>query len=189
MRPWLIGAVWCAWIVVAAGTGYTPSGARDRIADRATRVSVRADAVTFVSMVGAGGAAIWLPSAALPGSPWLGVVLGAALVTSGLAVRHWAARTLGSFFTRSVAISPGHRVVDTGPYRSVRHPGYAGALLSLVGLALTLWNWAGVLIMVTGCLLAYVPRIEAEEAVLEESLGAPYREFERTRPRLIPGIW
>ncbi len=169
MRPWLIAAVWCAWIVVAAGTGYTPSGPRDKIADQATKVSLRADAVTLVSMLGAVGAAIWLPSAALPGSPWLGAVL----VTSGLAVRHWAARTLGSFFTRSIAISPGHRVVATGPYRYVRHPGYAGALLSLVGLALTLGNWASVLIMVIGCLLAYIPRIKAEEAVLEESLDGP----------------
>lgn len=189
MRPWLIAAVWCAWIVLATGTGYTPSGPRDKIADQATRVSLRADVVTLVSMVGAVGAAIWLPSATLPGSPWLGVVLGAAVVTSGLAVRHWAARTLGSFFTRSVAIGPGHRVVDTGPYRYVRHPGYAGALLSLVGLALTLWNWVSVLIMVIGCLLAYIPRIKAEEAVLEASLDGPYREFERTRQRLIPGIW
>ena len=188
MRPWLITAVWCAWIVVAAGTGYTPTRPRDRIADRATRVSVRADAVSLASMLGAVGAAVWLPSAALPGSPWLGAVLGTALVTAGLAVRHWAARTLGSFFTRSVAISPDHRVVATGPYRYVRHPGYAGALLSLVGLALTLWNWASVLIMLIGCVLAYLPRIRAEEAVLEESLG-PYREFERTRRRLIPGIW
>jgi len=41
-------------------------------------------------MVGAAGAAVWLPAAALPGSPWLGVLLGAALVMSGLAVRQWA---------------------------------------------------------------------------------------------------
>src|SRR6266545_1072498 len=119
MRPWLIAAVWCAWIVVAAGTGYTPSGPRDKIADQATKVSLRADAVTLVSMLGAVGAAIWLPSAALPGSPWL------------------------------------------------------GAVLVTFGLALTLGNWASVLIMVIGCLLAYIPRIKAEEAVLEESLDGP----------------
>lgn len=189
MRPWLVAAVWCAWIVVSAGSGYTPTGPRDSVADRATRVSVRADVLTLGSMAGAVGAAIWLRSAALPGTPWLGVVLGVALVIAGLAVRHWAARTLGSWFTRSVAISPDHRVVTTGPYRYVRHPGYAGALLSLLGLALTLWNWAGVLIMVIGCLLAYIPRIKAEEAALEASLGGPYREFQRTRRRLIPGIW
>jgi len=189
MRPWFVAAVWCAWIVVSAGTGYTPSRPRDKIADRATRVSVRADAVVLVSMAGAIAAAVWLPSAALPGSPWLGVVVGVALVACGLAVRHWAARTLGSFFTRSVAISPDHRVVTTGPYRYVRHPGYAGALLSLVGLALTLWNWASLLVILIGSLIAYIPRIRAEEAALEESLDGPYREFQRTRQQLIPGIW
>jgi protein-S-isoprenylcysteine O-methyltransferase Ste14 len=74
------------------------------------------------------------------------------------------------------------------PYRYVRHPGYAGALLSLLGLALTLWNWAGAAVMVIGSLLACIWRVMAEEAVLEASLEG-FDEFERTRPRLFPGLW
>jgi protein-S-isoprenylcysteine O-methyltransferase Ste14 len=189
MRPWLIAAVWFVWFVVAAGTGYAGSDARDKIANYATTVSVRADVVMLLSMFGAVGAAISLRQAALPGTPWLGVALGLALVTCGLALRHWAARTLGPFFTRSVAIRSGHRVIDTGPYRFVRHPGYTGTILSLVGLALTLWNWVSFLILVAGWVLAFIPRIKAEEAVLEANLDGPYREFERARKRLIPGVW
>ena len=189
MRPWLIAAVWFVWFVVAAGTGYAGSDARDKIANYATKVSVRADVVMLLSMFGAVGAAISLRQAALPGTPWLGVALGLTLVACGLALRHWAARTLGPFFTRSVAIRSGHRVVDTGPYRFVRHPGYTGTILSLVGLALTLWNWVSFLILVAGCVLAFIPRIKAEEAVLEANLDGPYREFERARKRLIPGVW
>src|SRR4029450_5148707 len=101
-----------------------------------------------VSMVGAVAAAVFVPSAALPGDPWLTVGLGSTLVLFGTALRQWAAQALGPFFTRSVMIREGHRMVTSGPYRYVRHPGYAGVLVSLVGLALTLGNWLSVVLMV-----------------------------------------
>jgi protein-S-isoprenylcysteine O-methyltransferase Ste14 len=189
VRPWLVAAIWIAWLLWASGTGYAPSQPGDRIDERGTRVSVWADVATLVSLVGAVAAALAVPSAALPGDPWLTVGLGAALVALGVALRWWAARTLGRYFTRSVMIREGHRVITAGPYRVVRHPGYAGVLVSLVGLALTLGNWLSVVLMVVGFFLGHVPRIRAEEAVLEADLGQPYRELERTRKRLIPGVW
>lgn len=96
---------------------------------------------------------------------------------------------LGLFFTRSILIRVGHRVVTSGPYRFVRHPAYAAVLVSLAGLALTLGNWLSVAAMLIGFFLAHVPRIMWEEAALEASLGDEYRAFARTRKRLIPGIW
>jgi protein-S-isoprenylcysteine O-methyltransferase Ste14 len=144
---------------------------------------------TGASLVGAVAAAIWVPSAALPYDPWLTVGLGAVLVGLGIALRQWAARTLGRSFTRSIVIREGHRVVTAGPYRFVRHPGYAGVLVSMVGLGLTLGSWLSVVILVLGFFLGHVPRIRAEEAALEASLGEEYRELERTRQRLIPGVW
>jgi protein-S-isoprenylcysteine O-methyltransferase Ste14 len=86
-------------------------------------------------------------------------------------------------------VRTGHRLVTTGPYRAVRHPGYAGILLSLLGLALTLGNWLSVLLIVVGFCVAHVPRIRAEEAVLAAQLGETYLTFARTRKRLIPGVW
>ncbi len=43
--------------------------------------------------------------------------------------------------------------------------------------------------MIVGFFAAHVPRIRVEERALEESLGEPYLELERTRKRLIPGVW
>jgi len=43
--------------------------------------------------------------------------------------------------------------------------------------------------MAIGFFLAHIPRIAAEEAVLEASLGEQYRAYARTRKRLIPGVW
>jgi len=189
VRPWLVTAIWLAWFIVSGGAGYARPQPGDRIADRATRVSVWADVTMVVSMVGAVAAAITVPSAALPADPWLTVTLGSTLVLAGVALRQWAARTLGRYFTRSVLIREGHRVITSGPYRFVRHPGYAGVLVAQVGLALTLGSWLSVGLMVIGFFLAHIPRITAEEAVLETNLVEQYRDYERTRKRLIPGVW
>jgi protein-S-isoprenylcysteine O-methyltransferase Ste14 len=43
--------------------------------------------------------------------------------------------------------------------------------------------------MVVGFFAAHLPRIRVEERALEQSLGEPYIEFERTRKRLIPFVW
>src|SRR4051812_745878 len=110
-------------------------------------------------MAGDIAAAIAIPFTVLPWNPWVDVVLGLGLVICGLGVRQWAATTLEDFFTRSVVIREGQRVVTTGPYRCVRHPAYAGILISPVGLALTLGNWLSVALVVTGYVLANVPRI------------------------------
>ncbi len=59
----------------------------------------------------------------------------------------------------------------------------------MVGLALTLGSWLSVALVVSGYFLANVPRIRAEEAALEASLGEQYRAFAAARKRLIPGVW
>jgi protein-S-isoprenylcysteine O-methyltransferase Ste14 len=114
---------------------------------------------------------------------------GSGRLHEGVALRQWAARTLGRFFTQSVMIREGHRLITSGPYRWVRHPGYTGLLVSLVGLAFTLGNWLGVVLVVVGFFAAHIPRITVEERVLEVGLGDAYREYERTRKRLIPYVW
>jgi protein-S-isoprenylcysteine O-methyltransferase Ste14 len=184
-----VAAIWVAWFLLETGVGYARLDPTDRIERWATRVSVWADVIIVVSMLGAVAAAISVPSAALPMDAWLALALGSALVVLGIGLRHWAATTLGVFFTRSILIRAEHRVVSTGPYRFVRHPAYAGDLVSLLGLTITLGNWLSVMIAITGFFLAHVPRIKAEEAALEANLGEHYRAFARPRKRLIPGVW
>jgi protein-S-isoprenylcysteine O-methyltransferase Ste14 len=189
VRPGLVAAIWIVWFLVATGAGYARPQPGDRTDEQATRVSVWADMTTLVAMLGAVATAIAVPSAALPGDPWLTLGLGAVLVLLGLGLRVWAAVTLSRYFTRSVTVRVGHRLVTAGPYRAVRHPGYAGVLVSLLGLALTLGNGLSVLLIVAGSLVAHVRRIQAEEAALEAHLGETYRAFARTRKRLVPGVW
>jgi protein-S-isoprenylcysteine O-methyltransferase Ste14 len=184
-----VGVVWLAWLVLAGGvgSGYARTRPEDRVDDRGTRAW--ADLCMVAAMVGSIAVALALPVASIPGDPWLTIGLGSAVVALGIALRLWAARTLGWFFTQSVALRPDHRVVATGPYRFVRHPAYSALLVSMIGLGLTLGNALSVAVMIVGFFAAHIPRIRVEERVLEEGLGDEYRRFERTRKRLIPEVW
>ncbi len=82
----------------------------------------------------------------------------------------------------------GHKVISTGPYRHVRHPMYAAALLLFVGVPLWLGSWCGV-----GAGLAFA-LLMAVRAVLEErTLAAEldgYDDYRRkVRYRLVPHVW
>jgi protein-S-isoprenylcysteine O-methyltransferase Ste14 len=82
----------------------------------------------------------------------------------------------------------GHAVVDQGPYRHVRHPMYAGVLPMVVGTALMLGSWLG---LVAGLPLVGLVGLRAvlEECVLSRELPG-YRDYmTRVRYRLIPHVW
>jgi protein-S-isoprenylcysteine O-methyltransferase Ste14 len=112
---------------------------------------------------------------------WVGIVV--ALL--GMALRWYSIWYLGQSFTCEVATRPDQAVVDTGPYRWLRHPSYTGGLLTVFGLLLCLTNplaFAGFLLALGG----YAYRIRVEERVLAQELGEPYREYMKRTKRLIP---
>ena len=87
--------------------------------------------------------------------------VGVGLEAAGLGLRAWSMRTLGQSYSRTLRVGHGQRVVDRGPYRFLRHPGYAGSLLIWTGFALTSRSIA-VVEMVGGLLgLAYHRRVSA----------------------------
>ncbi len=115
---------------------------------------------------------------------WLGVAIGAV----GLAVRIWSMRVLGRDYTRSLRTREAQAVVERGPYRLVRHPGYLGSILVWVGSRLAL-NW--IVAAATALLLVpvYAYRIRAEERMLVEHLGEPYRAYTTRTWKLVPHVW
>lgn len=120
----------------------------------------------------------------------LGIVyLADVLLVAGIALRIWAIRHLGKFFTVDVGIQPNHRVVQDGPYRFVRHPSYSGSLLALVGIGCLTFNWLGLFLIVGCTTLAYALRIPVEEKVLLKQFGAEYAQYAARTKRLIPGIY
>ena len=82
----------------------------------------------------------------------------------------------------------GQRVISSGPYRYVRHPMYAGAILFFLGTPLLLGSWYGLAATPILIILLAV-RVVIEEKTLGEELEG-YGEYrDRVRYRLIPGIW
>jgi protein-S-isoprenylcysteine O-methyltransferase Ste14 len=111
-----------------------------------------------------------------------------ALLLTGLLIRWMAIITLGRLFTVDVAIHTGHAVVDTGLYRYVRHPSYAGLLLAFLGVGVVFGNWLSILVLVVPITFAVLNRIRQEEAALRAALGDAYTGYCRRTKRLVPGI-
>src|SRR3954471_10449768 len=126
---------------------------------------------------------------ALPGPGWWPVALGIVVFAAGLALRAWAVHELGRFFKFTVVVQPGHRVVDTGPYRLIRHPSYTGLLMIELGLGIALGTWLSIPACLLPPLSAFVIRLLSEERVLARELGEPYREYMVRTHRLVPGVW
>jgi protein-S-isoprenylcysteine O-methyltransferase len=115
--------------------------------------------------------------------------VGAALCIFGLVLRWYSIFYLGRFFTVNVAIASDHQVIDTGPYRFVRHPSYTGALLAFIGLGITYANWLSLIIVVLPVLAAFMRRIGIEEGALSQALGERYTQYMARTKRLIPGVY
>jgi protein-S-isoprenylcysteine O-methyltransferase len=115
--------------------------------------------------------------------------LGCACLVLGIAVRVAAVATLRRQFTTVVAIGPQHRLVDSGPYRHVRHPAYLGLLLSMLGLGLCAGHWASLVAAVGLPLAAILHRIRIEEQALLRHFGPAYVDYARRTKRLVPGIY
>ena len=109
-----------------------------------------------------------------------------AVVLAGLLFTAWARLHLGRLWSSNVARKADHHVVDTGPYRIVRHPIYTGIMLATTAMAVirgTAAAWLGVAILTLGWYI----KARMEEAFLREQLGAQdYDRYASRIPMLIP---
>jgi protein-S-isoprenylcysteine O-methyltransferase Ste14 len=125
----------------------------------------------------------WLPV------PWWGCVLGYILLIIGMVSLTWA-ESVNMFFEPSVRIQTdrGHRVIDSGPYAIVRHPGYVSGFLVFIGMPLSLGSVWALIPAVLLCVLLVVRTIWEDQTLRNELPG--YEEYaHRVRYRLIPGAW
>ena len=121
-------------------------------------------------------------------SLWV-VLTGYALLLGGIAVTTWA-QAVNPFFEPGVRIQKerGQRVITSGPYRLIRHPGYTAAIAMFVGVPLALASWWALLPAALATALLIV-RTSWEDRLLQADLSGYADYARRTRYRLLPGLW
>jgi protein-S-isoprenylcysteine O-methyltransferase len=115
--------------------------------------------------------------------------IGMALVVIGLVIRVHSIVTLKRYFIYSVAKVEDHRLVETGLYKYIRHPGYLGQLIIFFGISTSISNWLSVLAMMIPVTLGYLYRMRVEEKFMLEELGEDYLNYQERTKRLIPLIY
>ena len=141
------------------------------------------------------GIGLWLPlimvflgAAAFPIS-LVGGVVALAVMVLGVGIRVWAAMTLGTFYTTTLMMSEGQKVVTTGPYAIVRHPGYLGEIMIWTGFAVVSSNLVLFFLMPTVFVAVYLYRISVEERMLVRELSDDYVRYQHRTRRLIPSVY
>ncbi len=121
--------------------------------------------------------------------PFAAVYFGAVLHLLGNVPVVWAL-AVNPFLETTVRIQKdrGHTVITSGPYRFVRHPMYAGAIVTQIAIPLVLgsmWAWAPVAAIV----LLFIVRTALEDRTLRDELPGYAEYAQQTRFHLLPGVW
>ncbi len=150
----------------------------------------------FVAVVGAFGPLLMFAVCGLdrrfgwthPMPAWLNAV-GLLLVIAGQSLTNYAVAA-NRFFSAFIRIQRdrGHHVVDSGPYRLVRHPGYLGSIVHMFGTGLALGSLYALDIAAVLSLVLAV-RTWLEDRTLRSELDGYAAYAGRVRFRLLPGIW
>lgn len=106
----------------------------------------------------------------------------------GIAILGFAHHHLGKSFSSFVVSKDKHVLVESGPYRWVRHPIYTAYLLNYIGGGLLAGNWVLTIIPVSMFAILVAIRLEREEKVMEETFGQEYCDYEKRTGRLLPRL-
>ena len=152
--------------------------------DRAVIIAIGPLYLAWLALIGLDAERFQWSSAPLPAQ-----IAGTALVGLGM-VLAWETFRQNSFAAPQVRVQAerGQTVIDTGVYRYIRHPMYAGALLYIVGAPLvmgSLWGLVGSAVLAIG----FAVRAVGEETVLKADLPGYVDYMQKTPWRLIPGVW
>ncbi len=162
--------------------------ARIRWHERKARRKRRKELSPFL-LIGSLAAAVLIGYARIGVLPhWL-FYPGEILFLVGYAFTGYSIRVLGRYYSTFVEVLPDHRVIESGPYRLIRHPNYLGQMVGAIGLGLALQSWVALLVLVITAASYFVYRMRNEEAFLVAEMGHDYANYMSRTKRLIPFIF
>jgi len=115
---------------------------------------------------------------------WIGAVVTACGLLFSICGRH----ALGRNWSRAVTIKQDHELITRGPYKLVRHPIYTGLLTALLGSALALGEWRG-LVAVALAFVILLRKLRLEEQWMRTQFGEPYEQYSARVRALVPYIF
>lgn len=129
----------------------------------------------------------WVDFASIPLPVWLrwsgGGIIGLGIILFG-----WAHKALGQNWTAIMALSKEHEMVQSGPYRYIRHPMYSAFFIIGIGFGLLSANWLIGIIYLAPLLVMYTSRVSTEEKMMTDRFGDLYREYVKRTGRLFPRL-
>ena len=190
----LWGAFVISWAVAARLSGHAKTVATpaNRSSGRASRWGTGGRGEQLHGLVIVLGLAMIVvaPATRPAGTVWVNPPLlewaMLAVIVAGIGLCWWARLHLGAFWSAAVTRKEGHRIVDTGPYRLVRHPIYTGFILIYLGMAI-ICATALALVAVPVMTLGLWLKARVEEQFLSEELGdSAYGAYRLSTPMLVP---
>jgi protein-S-isoprenylcysteine O-methyltransferase Ste14 len=122
------------------------------------------------------------------GSPFL-IFTGWIIFFFGTALRLYAIRTLGRFFTMEIGTREGHQMIQSGPYKFIRHPSYTGYFLMIFGIGIAYQNLYSFMIPLLQIGIFFAKRIPLEEKMLIQKFGGEYSSYQKRTKKLIPWVF
>jgi protein-S-isoprenylcysteine O-methyltransferase Ste14 len=116
-------------------------------------------------------------------------IVGSMIIVAGMIVRLSAINTLKEYFTINVTIKADHKLITGGLYRLIRHPAYAGGVLSFIGCGLCYGNLLSFFIISLPYFILILIRIKYEESLLVNKFGNEYTELQSRTKKLIPYLY
>jgi protein-S-isoprenylcysteine O-methyltransferase Ste14 len=115
------------------------------------------------------------------------VLAGVILTWAGVLFAIWARYHLGRFWSSTVALREGHQLIRSGPYAFIRHPIYTGMLTGILGTALAVGRYRGLVAFVVA-LGAFAAKSRQEEKLLDAQFGAEFEEHRRHTGFFLPRL-
>jgi len=187
MRPGaLFAIIWIGWAISWVAAAFWAGRTEKRVATW--------EVWTYRLASTAGIVLLWHRTAERLGETRLwhvgynGAYLLAALTLAGVLFAWWARIHLGRLWSGSITLKEGHRVIDTGPYKLVRHPIYTGLIAATYATAAAEATYTGIAaaVLITAALWL---KARVEERFLAAELGQDaYAAYSRRVPMLVPGV-
>jgi protein-S-isoprenylcysteine O-methyltransferase Ste14 len=189
--PWALGTfaiIYYAW--AATGVYFIVAALRTNRTKR--RETIGARLVDRVLLFG--GYALLFSQAPFPGAPNYAhfvqprealAIAGVVFTYVGLPLTVWSRVRLGRFWSGWVVLKQDHRLIQSGPYRVVRHPLYSGIIVAAIGMALCITTWSS-LLGVASLITCFERRAHKEDALLATEFGEEFESYRQRTGRLLP---